>query len=120
MTFCHIFGLARSLSLSLGPIGQSGILMTMQNMENTEQPIQETLDNEAVEELVAKLKKDALKTYIVQKVVDDYLECIEEIINIPRLKGYLAELETKGLMPEVLKEIILQSKVEFNFEGEDN
>ena len=51
MTFCHIFGLARSLSLSLGPIGQSGILMTMQNMENTEQPIKETLDNEAVEEL---------------------------------------------------------------------
>ena len=76
--------------------------------------------DEAIEALVAKLKKDALKTYIVQKVVDDYLECIEEIINIPRLKGYLTELETKGLMPEILKEIILQSKVEFNFEEEYN
>ena len=51
MTFCHILGMAHSLSLSFGPIGQSGILMTMQNMENTEQPIKETPDNEAVEEL---------------------------------------------------------------------
>lgn len=75
---------------------------------------------ETIEELTAKLKKDALKTYIVKKVVDGYMECIEEIINIPRLKEFLIKLETKGMVSEVLKEIILQSKVEFNLEDEYN
>ena len=76
--------------------------------------------DESTEKLIAKIKKDALKTYIVKKVVNDYLQCIEEIINIPMLKEYLIKLETKGMISEVLKEIILQSKVEFNFEDENN
>lgn len=76
--------------------------------------------DETIEELTAKIKNDALKTYIIEKVVDDYLQCIEEIINIPQLKKYLIELEAKGVVPEVLKEIILQSKVEFNIEEESN
>lgn len=65
-----------------------------------------------------KLKVDALKTYIVQRVVDDYLRCIEEIINIPELKNYLEELDKRNMVGEVLKEIILQSKVEFNYEDD--
>lgn len=66
--------------------------------------------------LVAKLKEDAMRTYVVEKVVNDYLSCIEEIINIPVLKLYLSELEEQGAIPKILKEIILQSKVEFNYE----
>ena len=69
---------------------------------------------------MTKLNNDALKTYVIQKVVDDYMSCIEEIINIPTLKNYLAELDEKDLVPEVLKEVILQSKVEFNYEDEEN
>ena len=65
-----------------------------------------------------KLKVEALKTYIVQKVVDNYLRCIEEIINIPELKNYLEELDKRNMVGEVLKEIILQSKVEFNYEDD--
>lgn len=42
---------------------------------------------ESIDELLAKIKADALKTYVVQKVVDDYLSCIEEVINIPVLKS---------------------------------
>lgn len=75
---------------------------------------------ESVDDLLSKLKNDALKTYVVQKVVDDYLNCIEEIINIPQLKSYLSELESKNLIPDILKEIILQSKVEFNYEDEED
>lgn len=73
---------------------------------------------ESAEDLMEKLKVDALKTYIVQKVVDDYLRCIEEIINIPELKNYLEELDKRNMVGEVLKEIILQSKVEFNYEDD--
>ena len=54
----------------------------------------------------------------MQKAVDDHLDCIEEFINIPQLKNYLEELDKPDAVTEVLKEIILQSKVEFNFEDD--
>lgn len=73
---------------------------------------------EAIEDLMEKLRTDALKTYVIQKVVDDYLGCIEEIINIPQLRNYLEELDERSMVSEVLKEIILQSKVEFNYEDD--
>ena len=75
---------------------------------------------ESKDELLAKIKADALKTYVVQKVVDDYMSCIEEVINIPVLRSYLADLEKKSIVPEVLKEIILQSKVEFNYDEDED
>ncbi|MBQ3655923.1 MAG: restriction endonuclease [Bacteroidales bacterium] len=74
---------------------------------------------ESIDDLKAKLRNDALKTYVVQKIVEDYMLCIEEIINIPLLKQYLIELNNKNLLSEVLKEIIIQSKVEFNYEDEE-
>lgn len=74
---------------------------------------------ESEEDLMNKLKTDALRTYVIQKVVEDYMSCIEEIINIPQLKTYLAELDKRNMVPEILKEVILQSKVEFNYEDEE-
>lgn len=74
---------------------------------------------ESATNLMERLKTDALKTYVVQKVVDDYFSCIEEIINIPQLKHYLEVLDERNMVSEILKEIILQSKVEFNYEEED-
>ena len=41
---------------------------------------------------------------------------IEKIINIPELKSFLIELNTNGKVPEILNEMIIQSKVEFNYE----
>lgn len=73
---------------------------------------------ESTKDLMEKLRTDALKTYVVQKVVDDYLGCIEEIINIPQLKNYLEGFDKPNAVTEVLKEIILQSKVEFNYEDD--
>ncbi|MGM9724014.1 MAG: restriction endonuclease [Prevotella sp.] len=70
--------------------------------------------------LKARLENDAQKTYLVKEVVDRYMSCIEEIINIPKLKDYLKELEAKGLLPNILGEIILQSKVEFNYEEDED
>lgn len=74
---------------------------------------------EREEELMTKLKSDAVKTYVVEKVVNDYLSCIEEIINIPKLENYLEHLVGKGQVSDVLKEILLQSKVEFNYEEDE-
>lgn len=74
---------------------------------------------ESVDALMSKIKTDALKTYVIRSVVDDYMNCIEEIINIPCLKQYLSELKHKHLIKDVLNEIILQSKVEFNYEEDE-
>lgn len=73
---------------------------------------------ESTEDIIEKLKTEALKTFVIQKVVDDYLGCIEEIINIPQLKNYLEELDKRNMVTDVLKEIILQSKVEFNYDDD--
>lgn len=70
---------------------------------------------ESVGSIKLKLKEDAQKAYPVNSIVDKYLSCIEEIINIPVLMNYFKTIEDKGLMMDVLNEIVLQSKVEFNY-----
>ena len=71
-----------------------------------------------VDVLKDKLYKDASKTYVVEDIVCRYMECIEEIINIPTLLHHFQKIEDAGLISNVLKEIILQSRVEFNYEDE--
>ena len=71
------------------------------------------------ENLRQRLHDDAIKTYSVDAIVKRYMECIEELINIPRLKEVFAEVKTRGDVSAVLDEIILQSKVEFNFEDDE-
>ena len=48
------------------------------------------------------------------------MNSIEEIINIPILKRYLISAIEAGHLEEILSEIILQSKVEFNYNAELN
>ena len=73
---------------------------------------------EDIEELRKKLYQDAIKTYIVEDIVKKYLSCIEDIINITLLLSYFQVVEANGMLPNVLNEILLQSKVEFNYEEE--
>lgn len=74
---------------------------------------------ESIQEIKNRLKNDALKTNPVKVVVDKYLACIEEIINIPVLKERLGIVEQNELIPKVLDEIVLQSEVEFNYSDEE-
>lgn len=71
---------------------------------------------ERIEDLRKKLYQDAIKTYVVEDIVRKYMACIEDIINIPLLLSYFQMVETKGMLPDVLNEILLQSQVEFNIE----
>lgn len=74
---------------------------------------------DSIADIKAKLEEDALKTYPVRAIVEKYLSCIEEVINIPQLMEYFEIVITNGLLLKVLDEIILQSKVEFNYSDED-
>lgn len=75
---------------------------------------------DSIDEIKKTLESDALKTYPVKTIVKKYLDYIEEIINIPSLRNHLLTVEKNGRLLQVLDEIILQSKVEFNYSEEDD
>jgi len=66
------------------------------------------------------IKQNALRIYSVKSIVERYMECIEEIINIPRLRQCFVKVVKHGHLTDILNEIVLQSKVEFNYQDEDN
>lgn len=71
-----------------------------------------------IEDLILKIRKAALKAYSIEIVVNDYMACIEDIINIPILIDRFRTTIAEGHLNEILEEIILQSKVEFNYSDE--
>jgi hypothetical protein len=70
--------------------------------------------SEPIDLLRRKLKGGAQKQFGVQRVVDTYMACIEEIINIPALQERFRQAKSQGYLPQILGEIVKQSKVEFN------
>lgn len=71
--------------------------------------------DEEIETLYNKIKETAQKQYPVKKVVEKYMQSIDEIINIPSLQDKLQEIYSDKRIRDVLDEIALQSKVEFNY-----
>ncbi|MBC8523622.1 hypothetical protein H8D29_06810 [PVC group bacterium] len=68
-----------------------------------------------VAKITTGMKSQAMTIYPVESVVEKYMQCIEEIINIPTLHKHFTSTVKQGYLDQVLDEIILQSKVEFNY-----
>ena len=75
--------------------------------------------DETAEILLNNLKQNAIKWYSINSIVEKYLGCIEEIINIPTLTECYKLTIKHGYLNNILNEIISQSKVEFNY-ADDN
>lgn len=75
---------------------------------------------ESTDIILAKIQNKASKTYTVKAVVEKYMSCIEEIINIPILLERFNVVINLGYLNDVLKEIVIQSKLEFNYAEFDN
>lgn len=73
--------------------------------------------DESVEFLLSKIRSDAERIFGIAVIVEKYMNCIEEIINIPALLGHFRDAQGKGRVHEILDEIILQSRLEFEFSG---
>jgi hypothetical protein len=73
---------------------------------------------EDTKDLRDRLATAARRQYAVAAVVDKYMACIEEIINIPILQERFAEAVGRGHLSSILGEIVLQSMVEFNYPEE--
>jgi len=69
-----------------------------------------------IDALRDKIRERAEHLYPVKRIVERYMECVEEIINIPILMERFATVLKSGKLKAVIDEIVLQSKVEFNVE----
>ncbi|MBE7467985.1 MAG: restriction endonuclease [Anaerolineae bacterium] len=70
---------------------------------------------ESVDNLKQKLRKGAERQYSIKAIVEKYMNCIEEIINLIILQQRFREATVQGYLKGILDEIIRQSKIEFNY-----
>ncbi len=76
---------------------------------------------ETAEDIKSKIRAQAMRKYPVNRIVEQYMACIEEIINIPELLARFQSIVDAGSASAVMSEIVLQSQVEFNLsEAEDD
>ena len=75
--------------------------------------------NESTEILQKRIKEGAKRIYSVKKIVSRYMDCIEEIINTDELLCRFEQVLADGKLKSVIDEIVLQSKIEFNYEDKN-
>lgn len=78
-----------------------------------------SLDSDS--EIKSKIEAQARKRYSknASAIVSQYMECIEEIINVPILIERFEQAVAKGYLRNILSEIIKQSRLEFNYEDQE-
>lgn len=62
----------------------------------------------------AVVEAQARQQFDVDHVVKRYMDAVEEIINLPELRSRFAEAYDAGKAGEIMDELVLQSRVEFN------
>ncbi|MBU4300110.1 MAG: restriction endonuclease [Nanoarchaeota archaeon] len=67
-----------------------------------------------VDVLLQKMEENAEEIYSVKAIVKKYMDCIEEVVNIPKLMDCLDIAIKNGYLKSIIHEIMIQSKVEFN------
>lgn len=75
--------------------------------------------DESKEELRKRIEENAKRLYSVKKIVSRYMNCIEEIINTDELLCRFEQVLADGKLKAIINEIVLQSKIEFNYEDEN-
>ena len=69
---------------------------------------------DSVDVIRNRIELQANRIYSIGKIVERYMSCIEEIINIPILLDRFGQVCECNRLKPVIDEIVLQSKVEFN------
>lgn len=62
-----------------------------------------------------KIKRSAQNKYADKRIIDKYMDCINEIITIKDLKKYIDVIYKNNKIIEVINDIIVESEVEYNF-----
>lgn len=74
---------------------------------------------ETEEQIREAIRAQAVAKYKIEKVVESYMRAVEEVINVQDLCDAFSEVVEAGLLHEVMQEIVLQSKVEFNYSDDE-
>ena len=75
---------------------------------------------EGVGQIRAAIQAQAVARYKIEAVVESYMKAVEEIINVVDLVKAFDEVVKSGQLQAVMDEIVLQSKVEFNYNEDDD
>ncbi len=73
---------------------------------------------ETREQIRESIKSQATAKYKIDAVVEAYMYAVEDIINVNDLVEAFKALVKSGLLNDVMNEIVIQSKVEFNYNEE--
>ncbi len=78
--------------------------------------------DESADQIRAAIRAQAVAKYKIETVVDSYMQAIEEIINVRDIVAAFDSVVTSGQLQMVMDEIVVQSKVEFNYgdEGDED
>lgn len=71
-----------------------------------------------IEYLLNKIEEQARLRYKIKTIINRYMECIEEVINIPELMLRFNQVLECNRGTQVLEEIVSQNRIEFNIENE--
>ncbi|GFH63075.1 MAG: hypothetical protein ZNDK_0846 [Candidatus Desulfovibrio kirbyi] len=75
---------------------------------------------ETTEQIRNVIREQAIAKYMIEEVVDSYMSAIEEIINVKNLIAAFDLVVKSDKLQEVMDEIVIQSKVEFNYNDDEN
>ena len=71
--------------------------------------------DETPDQIRAAIRAQAVAKYKIEAIVDSYMAAIEEIINVKILVAAFDAVVKSGQLQTVMDEIVVQSKVEFNY-----
>lgn len=75
---------------------------------------------ETAEQIRAAIRAQAVAKYKIEAVVDTYMKAVEEIINVQDLVSAFDAVVKSGRLQSVMDEIVVQSKVEFNYNDDED
>ncbi|ELR96859.1 hypothetical protein [Gloeocapsa sp. PCC 73106] len=75
--------------------------------------------NETSDKILEKITNQAEAKYSIKAIIEKYIKSVEEIINIQKLIEIFEKVLESGYGANVIEEIVLQSRVEFNVESEE-
>lgn len=70
----------------------------------------------SVVQIRKELKNKARHKYLIESIVQTYMDAVEQIINIEKLVLAFDNVVEAGNLEPVMNEIVVQSKLEFNYE----
>lgn len=75
--------------------------------------------DETSDQIRSAIRAQAIAKYKIETVVDSYMAAVEEIINVKDLVAAFDTVVKSNQLQTVMEEIVVQSKVEFNYSDDD-